>query len=97
MVLRQFLTQFGAKYVHDALLQSPTFHRIVQRTHDTIKGIPRHDLHHHHRSELGHPHSSSPAAAQRKHPSEETVGDKVGRFAGHFRDEFVDNFTKKRR
>ena len=96
MVLRQFLTQFGAKYIHDALVQSPTFHRIVQRTHDTIKGIPQQQHHHRHRHGTGgrelKGYKSAPGLAE-----EETVGEKVGRFATHFRDEFVDNFTKKRR
>lgn len=44
-MLKNILTQLGGKYVHDVLINSPTFHRIVRRTHDTVKGIktPPHD------------------------------------------------------
>lgn len=53
-MLRNLLTQLGGKYVHDVLINSPTFHKIVRKTHDTVKGIKSapHDY---------DPHSSKPS------------------------------------
>ncbi|BFZ56416.1 hypothetical protein PYCC9005_003462 [Savitreella phatthalungensis] len=88
MVLRQFLTQFGAKYVHDALVQSPAFHRLVQKTHDAVKGVPKQHRQHLQR----HQNFMS-----RLEDDEQTVSRKMRDFAGLFRDEFIDNFSKKKR
>lgn len=96
-MLRNLLTQLGGKYVHDVLINSPTFHRIVRKTHDTVKGIK------------AAPHDYDPHSSTSLHFQFFVLGQgfctdgiaaishKVKKFGTIFKDELIDNFKGKRK
>ncbi len=81
------LQQLASKYVHDKLVNSPTFHRAVRATHDRIKGIQQHD----HSNSTGPPNPEIYLIPTKIL----ALTHKVKKFSQLYLEEFKENFRKR--